>query len=403
MNFSDAGYMFTNHIYGLSEENRMNRIRRMQQMLEAEKVDFALFIGRGFSGIATWFTGLPNPEFPDAGNGAFILPVQGELIDVGGNALLTEEYLKTLKTYDVIQPPHAEVAHLIGMGGFSGEQMRGLVGANRRVGVINGEQMRANLADYLAAELPNCELVDLTVQALRVMAEKSAEELEAERLCAKCLDRTFSALPLALQEGKTEREAVVKLRRDLLDFGAAGQEIAHIMPVWLTSAQQDGAAEAQPVAYPGRRFQDGDRINVSTIPALYSDYRVGLGRCFTLGGATEETKRFWAAAAAAQQAAENKLRDGVRLGDILQAADAAFASSGIAARFTCRVYEIGYEAVPLEDAKYRLCEGMTLVIAAEVQPEGQDAYCCMDTFAVENEKGVRLTETPREIIEMQNF
>ena len=115
MNFSDAGYMFTNHIYELSEENRMNRIRRMQQMLEAEKVDFALFIGRGFSGIATWFTGLPNPEFPDAGNGAFILPVQGELIDVGGNALLTEEYLKTLKTYDVIQPPHAEVAHLIGM------------------------------------------------------------------------------------------------------------------------------------------------------------------------------------------------------------------------------------------------------------------------------------------------
>lgn len=403
MNFLDARYMFHNHIYGLSEKNRVNRIQRMQQMLREQRVDFAIFCGKGFAGFGAWFTGLPNPEFPDAENGGFILPARGDLVDVGGNALVTEEYLKNMKTLDVITPPYVEVEHMSGMPGFSGDQMRALLGENRRIGLVNAERMRATLSDYLDAELPGCERVDLTEQALEVLAVKSDEELEAMRLVAKTHDRAFSVLPLVLQEGKTERDAVVKLRRSLLDFGAAGQEITHIMPVALTSAQQGANAEKTPVAYPGRRFQDGDRINVATIAATYSDYRAGLGRCFVLGEAQKETKQMWNAAVAAQNAAAKMICDGASVGDVWTAAEAAFAACGADAAFSCRLYEVGYEARLMTEPKEVLREKTTLVLAACVCPDGQDEYCCMDTYAVTSGKCQRFTQTQQDIIELKNF
>lgn len=403
MNFLDARYMFNNHIYGLSEKNRANRIQRMQQMLCDQRVDFAIFCGKGFAGFGAWFTGLPNPEFPDAENGGFILPVQGDLVDIGGDALVTEEYLKNMKPLDVITPPYVEVEHMSSMPGFSGNQMRAMLGENRRIGIVNMERMHVTLSDYLDAEFPGCERVDLTEQALEVLAVKSNEELEAMRLVAKSHDCAFSALPLAIQEGRTERDAVVKLRRSLLDFGAAGQEITHIMPVVLTSAQQGVNAEKTPIAYPGRRFRDGDRINVATIAATYSDYRAGIGRCFVLGEVQKETKKMWNAAVTAQNAAASMICDSVHVGDVWTAAETAFAVCSVDAAFSCRLYEVGYEARLLVDPRAVLHERTTLILATYVCPEGQDEYCCMDTYAVTSGKCLRLTQTRQDIIELKNF
>lgn len=393
----DMRYMFTNHIYCLSETNRLARIEKLRALLCESGADFVLICGRGIHGFGAWLTGLMNPEFPGEGDGGFILPSEGNLIEVGSNALLTPEYLAAWRKLDVIQPPAARVEALDGAMGFSGEQLRGLLKKNR-FAVINPEIMRADLRDYLRQELPGAAWVDLTAPALKLMAVKSDEEIEVIRHVGRGHDRVFSAIPTLLQPGCTEREVVVGIRRMLMDMGAAGQEIVNVMPVNLISSPQSGRSSNLPLTWPGRRLAEGDCVTISTLSAGLSDYRVGLGRSYTLGHATMSTRACWNAVVSAQKAAEEELKAGVSIRQLRAAANQTLVKNGYAEDTSFFVFCIGYEigemgTADLEGQDMALEADMTVVIAPSAHTDEGVVCTCMDTFLVKEQNCQRLTST----------
>ena len=402
---TDMRYMFTNHVYCLSETNRWARVEKLRALVLKEGADFALICGRGIHGFGAWLTGLMNPEFPGEADGGFILPLKGNMIEVGTNALLTPEYLAAWRALDVIQPPAARVEALDSAMGFSGEQLRGLL-SRGRFAVINPEVMRADLRDYLRRELPGAEWIDLTTPALRLMAIKSAEEIEVIRKVARSHDRVFAAVPTLLRPGRTEREVVVGFRRMLMDMGAAGQEIVNVMPVNLKSASQSDPEPSGLLNWPGRRLAEGDCVMLSTLSAGLSDYRVGLGRAYTLGPATESTRACWDAAVEAQMEAEAILKAGIGIRELRQTANRVLAGKGYAEDLSAFAFCIGYEIGEMGTADPEVMDvileaGMTVVIAPSTCTDQGIRCTCMDTFLVEDHGCRRLTTTDLALRELK--
>lgn len=278
--------------------------------------------------------------------------------------------------------------------------------AGNRLGVTNPDKMKATVWDALTAQCPDLELVDLTEQLLRMRMKKTPEEVEAIRRSAHQYDRVFRALPMMLRNERLEREVVVDLRTRLVQFGVESEVWETASGVILTSSPDGGAAAEEPIPYPGRRIRWGDRVNVQVNGYLPDGFSAALGRCYTMGPASEEAERYWALAVEAQHAAAALAKPGATLAEIAGEVNrTVLAPNGIPEDTSCWIYGMGcsrYEYPRLSDASRTLPleTGMVLAIGPQVAVPGKDPYCCLDLYLVTEDGGERLTRLPQDLVEL---
>lgn len=370
---------------------------KFAELLTSKGLHHALILNPGREKFNTWLIGREAaaegpPEWgmtptlpPFNRNSMYIAPVEGDVIRV--SALIPHPT-------DAAQYPLLEPAQYPDV--FDRE----------KIGIVNPECLKKVVLDKILAYHPGIEFVDITREMNELKAVKYQEELEKAKAAAKIMDRAFGTLYLILRDGMSEHQASVELRWRLSQLGASEQDLQNMSVVRLTSAPDGGAAAEEPMLYPGRSLQVGDRINVSCTSYLPIGICGALGRCYIMGKASLEAKDYWSLALKAQDAAAAAAKPGATLAQIEELVNREILiPAGVEEDHSAFVYGIGcdrYEAPRNVDAtrEMPLEAGMLLVIAPSVKPHGKDAYRCMDVFTVTETGAVRLSGTPRDLVEL---
>ncbi len=279
-----------------------------------------------------------------------------------------------------------------------------------RIGIVNPECLLKLTRDQLAEHYPALSYENVTTEFLAAKARKCPEEVEGLRRAAKIYDRAFVLMPWLLRAEQTEAQIAVELRSRLGTLGAEVVELSEdpnaSMLVTLTSAPDGEASVPEPILYPGRRLQVGDRVNLGVNGYLAGGFSAALGRCYVLGKASDEARRCWELTVKAQHVAAELMRPGTTIASAVdQVTSGLLQANGFSSMGENCIYGIGCsrsEAPRFVDASrdMPLESGMTLVIAPKLTSPGKDPYCCMDMYQVTDQGCVRLSGTKQELVEL---
>lgn len=292
---------------------------------------------------------------------------------------------------------------------FDCTQFSGLLEPGR-LGIVNPDCLLKMTREQIASYYPTLIYEDLTAEFLAAKAKKCEEDRGAAHRAAQLYDRGFALMPWLLRAEQLEPQIVAELRRRLGTLGAEvtmlGEDPTATTLVTLTSAPDGGSAVSEPILYPGRRLEIGDRVNVCVNGYLRGGYAAALGRCYVLGRASEEARRCWDLTVQAQQRMAELLRPGATIAAaVSQVIDELLCPNGFSTMGQNCVYGIGCsrsEAPRNVDASRDMVleTGMTLVIAPRLMLPGKDPYCCMDMFQVTDQGCIRLSRMEQDLIEL---
>lgn len=287
---------------------------------------------------------------------------------------------------------------------FNAVDLSGVFSAPK-VGVVHPQYLKKNVRDYLTASYSGCALVDVTGEFYAVKAVKSPEELAALKANAAQYDLLLTTASLVIRPERLEKEVVNEIRQRLAWQGAGSETPGFHNQVLLTSAPDSAESVSEPIMWPGRRLQWGDRVNVTVHGYLQGGFAASIGRSFVLGPASDEAKKYWSLAVEAQGLAASLAKPGATLRQVAQAVNEFLTGRGLPADETGWIHGVGtstYEAPRNVDATadMPLEENMVLSIGPAVQPQGKDAYVCTDLFVVTAEGAVRLSKTAQSLREI---
>lgn len=370
-----------------------DRLSALYTYMEAKNFSCLMFLEPGFGNWDQW---LPDAAAPDGPNGpSVILPPFNRnnlyLVPRGGG-VAKRTALQPHPT-DPFQFPQLNVA-----------KDKALLG-DGPVGVVNMDALMESVRTDLMENCPDLTLVDVTRDLDVIKASKSPLELVFASEAAKAFDRAFAALPLILRIGKTEHNIAVNFRERLAAVSISAEDLNELILLELTSAP-DGGHTTTSTKYPGRQLAFGDRIHLLANGYGSTQFACAMGRCFTIGSASEETKRWWALAVQAQDLAAQSAKPGTTIRDLLNLIkEQILRPNGLAEDHAPSIYGLGcyrYEAPRSCDQSVDmpLTEGMVLAIGPRIHPVGKDTFCCMDPFLITPSGGVRLSRTPRNITEL---
>lgn len=276
---------------------------------------------------------------------------------------------------------------------------------NHRLGLVNPNDLREELYQFIRKYVPDVECMDVTFEANLLKAEKCPGDLEEEKLSVRAVDRLFAKMSSTLRPMALESDVVNHIRIDASGIGQVGNYVSDWVIVDMKAAPDGGLSVKEPLPFPGRHLEFGDRIQINVLAALNNSYSAGCGRCFVMGDPCEETVRYWELAVKAQNAAVSAIRPGATIAQAVQKArDEVYIPNNLECGASNWIFGLGLNiamaeppmAVPIwEDVPLK--EGMFLCIAPRIEIPDKDPFCCMDTFLVTKEGCERLTKTSRQI------
>lgn len=403
-NMTVAGWDSRYHSLPVSEINR--RRERTKQLLAEKDLPVLLVFDMVRGGYFQWFTGAGLSERPT--EEIMIIPREGEVKVVLSQECFSDEQQRDYQKLDATNSQDSRFGAVNVPALYYGDLLEHLTETDRRVGVVYGDDIRVTVKQYLEAHIPGICFVDVTEELEAVKAVKSPQELSVLEVVAGLHDRLFAAAGYLLRPGRTESDVVRELRYRACQLGAGGEDMTRHLVVDLTSSPMGGPAEAEPLRYPGRRLQKGDRVNLRVQGVFLDDYYGILGRCFSIGEADEETKRLWSCAVGAQEAGAAALRPGATVADAAAAVSRYLTEKGFPEDDTANIYGIAYrigEAPVRYQASERMSlkPGMVLAVTPKLCVKGQDPFCCADAYRITEEGCVRLTRTSRELSEIRGW
>lgn len=374
-----------------------HRHKLFRTLLEQHHLNHALVLNLVDGVLGTWFLG--SQFYPPRPQGDSLIPIQ---LPFNRNTVLIVSKEGEIQRYDQVAPHPTDPQH---HPLLSSVQLDNVFG-HCPVGIIRGGWLKKPVRDALKRSYPGLAFVDLTDEFEAVKAQKCPEEVENMELAARFFDKVFSAVPLTIREGHTEHDAAADIRFRFYQMKASAEDMQQLIRLKIRSAPAGGASIPAPLAYPGRRFTWGDRVNVAVSGFAPSGYTAALGRCFTVGPADEETRHYWELAVRAQDIAAAKLRPGVCLHDVLPELESEiWRVNNLEPDRFCWLCGMGTdrgEAPRVNDDSsfIPLSAGMTLAIGPKITPKGQDSYCCLDMYTVTENGCQRISSTPRKLIEV---
>lgn len=371
------------------EEDLAGRMARVEKLMKEAQVQALLFNSNANS-IQKWALGSSGTTLFAPGH----KPKQingGEFILEGPAVPIVDHWA-----------PHSDTVELV--YGLSVEDIYAWVGKGGRLGVFYANTMRAPLADFLAKYLPDVELVDMTEAFLLEKARKTDFEVDVLRLAAYRHDKLFRALPAMLNPAVLERDLVQNIRHTAAANCENGTVGFFETMVDLYSGKEGQWNEDEPLLYPGRALSDGDLVQVKMQSCIANGYYGILGRCFSLGDPSDESKAACKVSAEASEAAAKLLTPGSTISQAAAAAKRVIAEAGYQTPEMCNIYTIGatYADAPMlnglgQDAP--LAENMVLAVGFPVaKGEGAFPIACWDAWLVKEGGAVCLSTTEKEIL-----
>ena len=385
------------------------RQARFQALIEAEDLAAILFLTPARDGFDLYFTGESEKAYP---------PYDRALASMDTCVLLARGDKPTLIHASYLTEPGAPDPLLTHFGvensdvgpyrwcvNHKAELYLHALTENHRLGIVNPHDLREELYAFVQRQVPGVEFIDITRQAHLLKAQKCEGDLSQEILAVQALDRVFARMSAIIRPEALESDVVNHIRKAASEVGQIGNYVSDWVIVDLKSATDGAPSVPGPLAWPGRRLQFGDRLQISVHAALHRAYSAACGRCFVIGTPQAETVQAWALAVQAQDAAAAALRPGATIADGVRAAQAAvYRPNSLVLPPANWIYGLGlslamaelpmaipqWEDVPLQ-------EGMILCLAPSIELPGRDPYCCMDTYVITRDGCRRLTKTDRAI------
>lgn len=385
------------------------RMKKLQELMKEENLSGIFFLRPLKGGYNLWLTGgtekssqsgyLDTAYLATAGGHHIHYIHTMDLIEAGAE----DPYL----THDMPGNPNSDYFEI--SLGIYGAYFGSILKENPRLGLVNGNYLRVETRDFILKYAPNVEFVDVTAKMNMLCSVKCEEEIELIRKDVRAVERVFAAMGVVLRPGIRERDAVMDIRKKLLEQGANGWESsAQCMDVNLTSAQDGEIAEEMPIIYPGRMLRLGDRVNIEVNASMSNGWQIPLGRVYVMGKASEEALRYSELVKEAQQKAASMLKPGLTIKDAIDVVNKEiYEANGIKPDNRNWIFSIsndwagypmaipGWWDVPLQT-------GMVLAVAPRVQVDGKDAYCCTDVYEITESGAVRLGKSNQQLTEFFN-
>ena len=344
-----------------------------------------------------WVTASPNLVGPQPGY--IIFPAEGDYLSIQGFTLVEDGAVTKKSEHEGF------VMFNEAIGGISYGDLELFMGDNRRIGITYPDKMLASVYDYLKRHLPDVELVDITDEFNALTAVKSGVELEAMEYVVDEHQTVMGAVPAMLTAGRLERDIVNEIRWQGLRHGVYGFNVWDGSHIELLSNPQDELVPEEDLKFPGRRVQQGDAVTLRLQFIGCNGYYGALGRCFTIGEATEQTKERYAAAVDAQDFAAARLVPGAKIENIGRELDEYLAARGYGKQTGAWIHAVGYYYFNAPNAfKGRdtgLAEGMLLAVQPEIYKNENDMrFWCDDLYVVTKDGGRRITGMSRELIQL---
>ena len=158
-----------------------------------------------------------------------------------------------------------------------------------RVGTLL-EVMPASWLIRLEKELPGVDFVDVSRELYSIRTAKSAEEAEAQRVCASIADAGFKAICDTVKPGMYENEIIAEMDRAMQELGA--EESFALITSGKFSIEDNGLPTLHNHTALNRKVQKGDVIALEITPR-YCGYWAQIVRTICLGeeNADAETLR----------------------------------------------------------------------------------------------------------------
>ncbi len=344
-----------------------------------------------------WIT--DDPNLVGVQSGFVIFPAEGKYLNIQGYTLIEDGAVTGSDDREGF------VMFNEAVGGISYGDLELFMGGNRRIGVTYPDKMLVSVYDYLKRHLPDVELVDITDEFNALTAVKSGLELEAMAYVVDEHETVMSAVPAMLQPGRLERDVNNEIRWQGLRHGVYGFNVWDGSHIELVSNPQDAPLPNEDLLFPGRELRDGDVVTLRLQFVGCNGFYGALGRCFTIGKATEQTKQRYADAVDAQDFAARRLVPGTSISAVSSELNEYLAGKGYGKQTGPWIHAVGYYCFNAPNT-YRgtdteLKEGMLFAVQPEIYKDKDDMRLfCDDLYIVTANGGKRVTGMSRGLIEL---
>lgn len=266
------------------------------------------------------------------------------------------------------------------------------------VGIVDVSRAPAGFYTTLKERLQGVSLVDATPLVDEVRMTKSLNEKIAIERSARICDKTVDACKAVLRPGKREYEVIAEI------VGEARRNASETEKIVTGSGPCSKEVLNLSLNLKNRMFSRGDLFRLHLYVSGPGGYWTEISRIFVLGKPTEDLKKAFEQAISVRQAALEKLRPGVKVGEVYEYALQKGKEIGCSLQKEVIGYSQGLDIVE----KPILYKGVN----EEIRPMMHFCLGCVvkvnkayaqiaDNYFVEEEEVRRLQKTPEEIFEIE--
>ncbi len=275
------------------------------------------------------------------------------------------------------------------------EGSSGAISAAAKGAGVNGEWGVEGKAPFLFLDKllkiasPKFRDAEPVFQGLREVKDETEVRLLKES--ASILSKSFEEFPALLKEGLTELEVAKAATDRVYENGATKVDDMLV---------QSGPRAADPHGLPSqRKIGRGDSIIID-VGSVYEGYYADITRAYCIGS-SPEMEKVYAKVLEAETAGIAKSAEGVSVGSVDGAAREVLKKAGMGKYFIHRTgHGLGLEVheAPyiIEGGEEKLAANMCFTVEPGVYIRGKLGVRIEDDVLIEGEKGVAITDTPRE-------
>ena len=277
------------------------------------------------------------------------------------------------------------------------KQLRDLVGDAKKVG-MNYREVTHEMFRSLKKYAKGAKMVDVSDAVAQARSIKDRTEVQRISKAAEIAARTAKEIPSLLRSGMTELELAAEVEHCMGKYGASGRSFNTIVAF--------GPHGAEPHFEPTATKLKGPTTMVIDFGALYQRYCSDVTRSFAFGRPKKELRTMHETVEAAQQAAFELIRPGVRGSEVHAAAAKVIDASRWKGRFIhglghsvgLAVHDPGVGLSPRSKEKLR--EGMVVTVEPGIYVPGVGGVRIEDDVLVTKNGYKILSEAPRGYIEV---
>ncbi len=398
------------------------------QVMKEQGADLLLVLEGSFEGYNHWFAG--SREFE-----CIIVPKEGDVIAVLTGEINREETYRKERPVQYeklfyqkpLAPLHPKLRYVHdfdardvkallksqktasdgGEGNPTGEDASG---KGPRIAMIHPEVLKQSIYDNMREVLGDFSYFDMGILLDEVRAVKSGVERELIEQTNIMNEKLMSAAAQVIREGRTVKEVTDEMQYMAMNLGSGGHFV-HVFCCHVGPQDKPDIDTMGRLPFPGYTLKHNDKVFMLIETNGPGGHYSALGRFFILGRASEETKKYWEMAVAAQQNAARLMKPGV---SVRQIADENYRyiteECGFLTNHQNYLHGLGFQYgeqpylnAPSENVPLR--EGMHYIAHPVIRrtypgTDAEDGYFALDTYYVTKAGGVRANSFPQIIIEL---